>query len=199
MGKQRKRRGPTDPAEIARRAYEQRSTPRLWGVNEEALNQPANANVKSTEATREKVRRVHRFDGFAILASRKAISEAQEAAVRRLEDLVAVRYRVDRARASDERVDGRSSGSVTPFTDEMREAGEDIDALTRETGRHSMGVLLAILEPQVQSGQPVNWRAKVQDATGEKYPHGQVALVRAACENLRLAWVDYDNRPRRAA
>jgi hypothetical protein len=198
MGKKTRRRQPTDPAEIARRNHERRITPRLWGVNEEALSQPANANVHSTQATREKVRRVRRWDVFATLRSRDSLTEAQEMAVRRLEDLLAVRHRVDRARASDERVD-RSQLAPIPVTDASLDALREIDEMTTATGRHSMKVLLAILEPQVLSGQPVNWRSKVFDATGERYPHGQVALVRAACENLRLAWVDYDNRPRRAA
>jgi hypothetical protein len=187
-----------DPAEIARRAYERRLHPHLWGVNDDALKQPANASVVSVEATREKVRRVHRYDGFALLRSRDAITDAQEKAVRRLEEYVAIRYRVDQARASDERVD-RTSSPGPLVTDASMEAADLIRDIGSATGGHSFSLLLAILEPQVHTGQPVNWRAKVLEVTGERFPHGQVALIRAACENLRQAWAAYDNRPRKAA
>jgi hypothetical protein len=115
-----------------------------------------------------------------------------------LEELVAIRYRVDRARASDERVD-RSAVSPTPITDASMGALRDIEDIGHGTGQHSIGLLLAILEPQVRTGQVINWRAAVKDYAGEPFPHGQVALVRAACENLRLALVAWDNRPRKAA
>lgn len=198
MGKTKRRNKPSDPAEIARRNYEQRINPRKWGTNDAALALPANGSVREEAETRTKTRRVHRYDGFALLLSRNAITEAQEAAVRRLEDLVAIHLRVDRASASDERVD-RSAFPGPPISDDSIQAGDDIRDIGAHVGGHSMKLLLAILEPQCRSGQPVNWRGAVQASTGEIYPHGQVALVRAACENLRMAWIAWDNRARRAA
>jgi len=203
MGKSRRK--PIDPAEIARQKAERaererraRHNPAEWGTNDAAMTLPANGSVRSEAETRTKTRRVRRWDGFAILLSHGSLTAPQEAAVRRLEELVAVRYRVDRARASDERVD-RSAVSPTPITDASMSALRDIEDIGHGTGQHSMGLLLAILEPQVRTGQVINWRAAVKDFAGEPFPHGQVALVRAACENLRLAWVEWDNRPRRAA
>lgn len=198
MGKKTRRNKPADPAEAARIAYERRIDPAKWGTNDAALSLPANGSVREEAETRTKTRRVHRYDGFALLLSRNAISEPQEAAVRRLEDLVAIHLRVDRASASDERVD-RSASPAPPVSDDSIEAANDIKAIGAHVGGHSMKLLLAILEPQCRSGQPVNWRAHVEASTGERYPHGQVALVRAACENLRLAWIVWDNRKRRAA
>ena len=207
MAKNRKRRGPTDPAEIARQRAElerhTRRTPSEWGPNEDALSREANANVAIEAATREKTQRITRYDCFAILHSRKGLSgdptqnDQRLAAVRRLELDMAIRFRLD---GKDDSMGIKSTGEPGGFSRRAIDAGRRIDTVLDMTGALSSRVLQKLLEPAVLSGQPVNnWRAVVQQVTGEVFDHGQTAVVRAACQNLFEAWGAYDNRERRAA
>lgn len=190
-----------DPAEAARKAAERerltRRTPSEWGVNRDALTMERNADVQVIAPTRTKVSRVTRFDCFALLRSRGSLDEAQVGAVRRLESDIAIRFRVE---GGGERVQVDCAGEAEGYSRRAVDAANRISDVLALSGAQSARLLLALCEPQVREGQPVNnWRATVQRVTGEAFPHGQVALVRAACENLREAWTAYDNRGRKAA
>jgi hypothetical protein len=192
---------PMDPVEVARLAAERRSKmrhPANWGANEPALFLPANADVKSEEATRERVRRIERYDCFALLKSRGSIDVLMLATVRRLEMDLAVRNEV--AGAADTSgpgmaQDGLSGGGLAQ---RRLEAAERLDDVLSKTGSLSAKVLLALVGPGVLNGTPVNnWRNVVKQATGETYDHGQVALVKCACANLVAAYEAHDNTPKR--
>jgi hypothetical protein len=77
MGKKRKFKG-YDPAEAARKLadYQRytRNTPSEWGVNRDALQLAQNAGVGVVEPTREKTARVERYNCFALLTQRRAIT-----------------------------------------------------------------------------------------------------------------------------
>lgn len=192
---------PFDPAEAARKAYEQRQNPRMWGPNEEALTSlPQNEDVRSEAETRTKTRRITRFDCFALLRSRKALTADQDSAVRRLIELIEKRWRLEGV-APSERVDCLSGPGV-PISDASLYALAEIEEILGRTGALSSRVLIALCEPQVTGGQPVNnWRKIVQSISGVTSEHGQVAVVVTAAENLREAfiWHDRGGATRKAA
>lgn len=198
MARRRKTKTPMDPAEAARLAYLRRRDPAQWGANEAAMALPANAAVRDEAETRTKVRRLARFDAFALLKSRGSLSDEQVGAVRRLESEIAVRFRVD---GPGEGPAGCGTGDAAGFSMRAVEAGRVVAEVLRLSGGLSGRVLVKLLEPAVQSGQPVaNWRQAVAQVTGELSDAGQVAVVRGACQNLLEAWVALDNSvPKRAA
>ena len=197
MAKKPKRNKPFDPAEAARIEYERRRNPERWGANEEALRLASNGTVQSEAETRTKTRRITRFDCFALLHQREGITSDQFTAVRRLQGDIAIRYRVDGEAGVRLVVDQSSSAEMV--TARSLDAGKRVDEALAEIGPLSKEILLRLSEPEVINGQQVNWRAAVQTVTGEAHPHGQSALVRAACENLRMAYAEIDKQPRRAA
>lgn len=196
----RKKHKPMDPAEIARKAYLARRNPAEWGVNLPAMTLAQNAGVRSVDATREKVQRITRYDCFALLQSRGAIDEVHVGAVRRLMDLIEARFRLGSLNPT-EKVDGAAAPDKrTGVTVASLQALADIEAVLTITGALSAKLLIALCEPAVRNGQPINnWRGVVERETGQHYVHGQIALVRTACENLRLAWTETDNAVKKRA
>lgn len=194
----RRKHRPSDPAEIARKAYEVRRNPALWGVSADTISLPTGADIADSAATRHKVRRVERFDVFALLHSRDGLSAGQVSAIRRLQDDIAIRHRVDGAVRLEVVVDG-GGGSREAVTARTLEAGKRIGEALSIAGLVNGRLLMELSEPAVIQGQSVNWRQAVQRVTGEHQHHAQAAAVRLACENLRLAYVEIDRRPRRAA
>lgn len=191
-----------DPAEAARIAAETRADPSRWGVNERAMDLPSNAEVRSESETRTKTRRVTRYDCFGILYSRGALANDEDtararlAAVRRLEETLAERMRLEGLAGS---VGG---GRPIPISDRSLMAAECLDDIASRTGTLSYALICALIEPSVHSGQPVNnWRAIVERKTGEFRHTTQANLVRVAAQNLLDAWQAYDREGpmRRAA
>lgn len=192
----------TDPAEAARIEAETRRTPARWGANDSALRLDANADVRVEEETRTRTRRISRYDCFGILNSRGALADDQDtslarlAAVRRLEEKLAERMRLEGLAA----VIG--GGKSIPVSDKSLAAAQCLEDIERRTGLLSYGLIVALVEPSVKDGQPVNnWRAVVERKTGEYRHTAQANLVRAASQNLLDAWQAYDKEGpmRRAA
>lgn len=187
-----KKQSPSDPAEIARRKL-----PRGSEVNVHGLTLAANQDVVIEEATRDKVARVQRYDCFALLHSRGAIEAGQLVAVRRLQDDIATRFRVDSSAPTPVAVD--MSGSSDLVSARSLDAARRLAAVLARTGKMSADLLIQLSEPQVVEGRQVNWKATVKRVTGETHPVGQGAWIRAASENLRLAYVEIDNGVQKAA
>lgn len=198
MGKKTKPRKPFDPAEAARlRAERERLTrrdPAKWGVNREAALLAANSDIVHEAETRTKVARVARYDVFALMHSREGITSQGLVCVRRLQEQLAIRHKTA-GTVNMDRVDGGSAPGG--LTDAQVEAGTQILDVVALTGVLTGNLLLALISPEIIHGQRVNWRNVTQAITGEVYPHGQAAIVRAAVANLMEAYKVYDNQPRR--
>lgn len=177
---------PHDPAEIARL----RLNAKL----------PMNANVVIEPATRKNVERARRYDCFALLHSRKAISDAGEQAVRRLQEDIATLHRTAGADRLDVVVDG---GKKTfGFGYAQLVATENVHiALVSMEDIDRAHLLLKLIEPDVIHGQTVNWRGVVSRVTGEHRDKHQAEWVSSACEALAEAYrqIDHEPKPKRAA
>lgn len=193
----RRMRKPLDPAEIARRLAEVRRNPELWGPNEDALKLVANADVQDTASTRDKVRRVQRFDCFHVFHARGELPQHALAAVRRLSDDIAVLHRTSGAQGTGPKV--QNSTKTTGLSHSQILAGQRISDVSGMTGAHSWAILQALIErPAIMGDNLNNWRAVVQDLTGEHNHMAQGALVKAAAMNLAGAYSAIDQGERRA-
>lgn len=181
MAKRRKK--PTDPAEIARREAHNRRNPATWGVNSDALNLPANADVVSEGATRKNETRSQRFDVFSRFYRDGSLARAGLEAVRRLQDDLSTLHRTDGASGSGVIVPMKPDGELATVL-----AGQRIEAARKYTGAHSWAILMAICEAPIVSGRQVDWRFAVESVSRERQPNAQGALVRAAAMNLADAY-----------
>jgi hypothetical protein len=198
MGKRRK---PTDPVEIQRRRLEeakrQRSDPSTWGPNLDTL---AQADVADVPPNRTQVRRIQRFDCFALMASRcddQADRERLNTAnryVRRYQDDVATLHRS--AGVSGE-------GVVVDFAKPDREfaniaAGERLRAVEPLMGALTAKLMRTLSEAAIGTAGR-QWRAIVESVTGERNHAAQGALIRAAMHNTAAAYQEIDNAGQRRA
>lgn len=196
LGKKRNRK-PYDPAEAMRREWESRQHPEKWGANTEALAQPVNADVSITEATRDKVTRIQRYDCFTLLNTRGALSDTSLAAVRRLQTDMAIRCRSEGSDRSD--TGTSSAGSREGVTIRSLEAADAVNAALAGVGSTSRAaLLLALCKPSVERGERVNWRSVVA-GLGFARDIDQTKAVVDACDGLAESYSEIDNRPRRAA
>lgn len=196
MGKRtrRKFRG-TDPSEAARRAYEQRRNPALWGVNDEAMALPSNADVGSTDATREKTRRVQRFDVFATIK----LSDHQFNAVRRYQVDLAESYGVGDRDTAAEKVDG-SGGSRDLATARMMAAARRCDEVCELLSHADRRLLDDLSKPTWVQGKAINWKATVKRLRGLIDRDAAASCIKQLAENVRLAYAEIDGQGvRRAA
>lgn len=170
-----------------------RADPQQWGVNEGALKHAGQERIRDEAPTRDKVRRLQRLDAIDQLEARKAISSEDAKAVRRLEEKIAERYRLDSLPSS-----AMGGGVPVPVSDRSLDARACLDYLALRTGGASWRLLAALMEPAVVDGQMSdNWRAVVERVGNEVLPHGQTAIVRHACQNLREAWTLFDGEAKR--
>lgn len=136
-----------------------------------------------------------RLDVFALLHSRKSLTQAQLDAVRRLEEKQAIANGHERPEQSFDRVDKSSDGAPGQnITQSMIDAQADLRTIYLTTGGKSSELLIALTQPQ--EGILTRWRETVQRITGEHDERAQGAMIRAACENLASAWQGFDYRAR---
>lgn len=136
-----------------------------------------------------------RLDVFALLHSRKSLTETQLYAVRRLEEKQAVAYGHERPEQSFDRVDKSSEGAPGQnITQAMIDAQADLRTIYLTTGGKSSELLIALTQPQ--EGILTRWRDTVAKVTGEKDEDVHAAMIRSACENLAAAWQGFDYRAR---
>lgn len=187
VAKKRKPSKPScDPAEIARLRLKAKL--------------PMNANVVIEPATRKNVERARRYDCFALLHSRKAISDAGEQAVRRLQEDIATLHRTAGADRLDVVVDGGKPSSGFSYAQLV--AAESVHIALETMDDLALSHLLTkLIEPDVIRGQTVNWRGVVSRVTGEHRDKHQAEWVSSACEALAEAYrqIDHEPKPKRAA
>jgi hypothetical protein len=187
-------------AERQQQAQERRAAdPSTWGVSDQT---PGLAKVRDAKG---QVLAASRRDVFDALLHGRGLTAGQHIAARRLiadwatslglggapaeSDVVTVDY----AAGDQELVNGRMIGA----SDRVRWALQYV-------GPASARVLAALVEPLVMVGVLTYWRGQVQRVAGETEAHAQGAVVRHACENLRMVYQAIDRgelqpAPRRAA
>jgi hypothetical protein len=152
----------------------------------------------------------HRLDVFSLLHSRKgpqedgkpgkaALTDQQLQAVRRLENLIAIAYGHERPEISMDRVDKATATASEQITQAMIDASRLLQIVLSKCGRRDAELLCALMSgtnARLGSG----WRDTVERITDESRKEAQAAVIRAACQNLVLAWqaLDYAARERKA-
>jgi hypothetical protein len=153
----------------------------------------------------------HRLDVFSLLHSRKvgktedgeqrkpALTDHQLQAVRRLENLIAIAYGHERPEISMDRVDKATATASEQITQAMIDASGLLKIVLGKCGRRDAELLCALMSganARLGSG----WRDTVERITDESRKEAQAAVIRAACQNLVLAWqaLDYAARERKA-
>jgi hypothetical protein len=200
-----KRTQPTNPAALAaerlRRLEEAADAARAddahpdrWGVAADQLALERHADVAATRDARGRIAHAHRADVFERMHERGSLSPAQLVAVRRLERDMGVRQGAYWAPVDLLRVD--KSTRPEGATERMLEAGARVEAVLAASGARSALLLRALLEPTVYRGESALWREAVRLHTGEDNLVAQAAVVRAACDNLQLAYQDLDRAGR---
>jgi hypothetical protein len=169
-------------------------SPERWGVAGEALALPAQADVEALRDARGQVTRAHRVDAFERLHDRGALGAELLAAVRRLERDIGERAGLFRAGLDLVKVDAQAKAEGA--TQRMLAAGARAEAVLAACGPRSARLLRALIEPALLAGRTVDWRETVARETGEANPHAQAAALRAACDNLLLAYRDIDRTGR---
>jgi hypothetical protein len=209
LGKQRK---PADPQAIMLRRARQRHDERLrdrdpesWGVSAEILKLPTSADVSVRMGERKRVIHAKRFNAFDLLHQARrgvwagatkaegviegrALSDEQHRAAWRYISDWCERFGVehaDQAAKVDRQTDGQGRQQ------RMIDAGKQIDRLHSIIGVMPTRVLTALVEPMVL-GEIRVWQVIVKRVTGETDPHALAAMVRMACEALRLAYDEID-------
>lgn len=191
----RRKHKPSDPAEAARKAYEARRNPALWGPNTEALNLAQNSDVHTTQPeTRTKTKRIERFDVFATIK----LSDHQFQAVRRYQADLAESYGVGGKDTQSEFVDG--GGSRELVTSRMLAAGDRVAALYRHVPTRDAVLLVALSVPAVVEGKQVNWKATIKALRGLIDRDAASSCVKTLSESVRIAYAEIDGmQPKRMA
>lgn len=152
----------------------------------------------------------HRLDVFSLLHSRKGpkedgkpgkpcLTDQQYQAARRLEILMAIAYGHERPEISMDRVDKATATASEQITQAMIDASRLLQIVLSKCGRRDAELLCALMSgtnARLGSG----WRDTVERITDESRKEAQAAVIRAACQNLVLAWqaLDYAARERKA-
>lgn len=137
-----------------------------------------------------------RVDVFSLLHERKALTDPQLIGVRRLEVLIGHAYGHERPEQG-ERVDTSSQGAPGQnVTQTMIDAHAELREVMGEVGITNRRLLNALLAPTDCPAVLTRWRKTVADITREERSEVQSAMIRTACENLALAWQQFDYRAR---
>lgn len=210
-----KRRGPMSPEQIlARNALARgralqedrrvRRTPEEWGVSATIVALPTSEDVTLRTGNRGRVVAAKRSDAFDLLHAGDGLNDDQHRASRRLFRDWCLRAGVrDHERLVLDRVDG---GNFNPtaglVSDAMIDAAKRIEDALKGVGPVNAKIFVALIEPMVVQGAVIAWRGTIERVTGETERHVQGAMVRQACEALRLHYVAWDEarakRPRPA-
>lgn len=209
MGKNyTRRRKPYDPAEQARKRAEEmgkaayvearrKADPTRWGVNRDAMQLAANADVQIVAADRTRVERARRFDVFALLHARASDDRPFPLApVRRLQEAMAVLHKTTGEQSYD-RVDNGRSTAVSAMSAARLEAGEEIRFVFGAIGPAYERLMVELCEPEFVEGRRVDWRGVVQRIFGETNAVGQGTVVWMVAGRVAEAYTAFDNEPRR--
>lgn len=136
-----------------------------------------------------------RLDVFDLLLERKTVTAPQQAAVRRLETLVAHAFGHERPDLSMERISATADGAPGQnITQAMINASRDLRDILGLIGKRDARLIWALITNS--NGILTRWRDVVINITGETDPRAQAAVVRSACENMAEGWRAFDYRER---
>ena len=181
-----RRRKPTDPAAHAAL---------MLARKRDAADLVARGAVVTVDE-QHRIINARRLDVFALLHERKAMTDPQLIAVRRLEVLIGVAYGHEKP-DQGERVDTSSQGAPGQNVSQtMIDAHAEMREVMGEVGITNARLLNALLAPTEGPAALTRWRKTVSDVTREGRPEVQSAMIRTACENLALAWQAFDYRAR---
>lgn len=199
-----KRKGPMSPEQIlARNALARgralqedrrvRRTPEEWGVSAEIVALPTAEDVTVRTGNRGRVVAAKRSDAFDLLHAGGGLDDDQHRASRRLFRDWCLRHGVrDHERLVLDRVDGQFNPTAGLVSDAMIDAAKRIEDAMRGVGRVNVRIFEALIEPMVVQGVVIAWRGTIARVTGETERHVQGAMVRQACEALRLHYIAWD-------
>ena len=139
-----------------------------------------------------------RLDVFDLLLERKTITAPQQAAVRRLETIVAQAFGHEKPDMGLERVSATAEGAPGQnITQAMIDAATALRDVLDLVGKRDARLIWALITNV--DGILTRWRETVTRITGEKTPPARAAAVRAALENLCEAFraTDYQQRDKR--
>jgi hypothetical protein len=185
---------PTDPAEIARKAWQERQKAKLpenWGVEKALLLLPAQKDVKSDEDAKGRVVRALRCDVFELLyrrgTTKEHLNQSHYDAVRQFESDLAARYRLE-GRIPLDGVVVSCSATPSAVTDRSVDAGKRVDRVLVILGKDRAKLLLALCGPTTLKGELPNWRRAVEAMAGVHHPLAQAAHVRKLCAAVADAY-----------
>ena len=137
-----------------------------------------------------------RVDVFSLLHERKALTDLQLYAARRLEVLAGTAFGHERP-DHGERVDTSSTGAPGQnITQAMIDAQGVLRTIMGSVGFTNAKLLNALLAQENSPSIMTRWRKTVSDCTGEDRSEVQAAMIRSACENLAEAFKAFDYRAR---
>lgn len=207
-----KRKGPMSPEQIlARNALARgralqedrrvRRTPEEWGVSATIVALPTSDDVTLRQGNRGRVVAAKRSDPFDLLHAGKGLDDDQYRAARRLfRDWCLMNGVRDHERLVLDRVDGQFNPTAGLVSDAMIDASKRIEKAQKGVGQVNAKIFTALIKPMVEQGAVIAWRGTIERVTGETERHVQGAMVRQACEALRLHYQLLDDaRPRRMA
>jgi hypothetical protein len=184
---------------IARRRAAEREAardPATWGLDRQALDLACHADVVTGADLAGRTVRAKRQDVFDLLLARGRLSPAAFAAIRRLQDDIALFHRAAGGVAAyAPRID--ISRAPAGASEARHRAGERLEAALGLAGPASARLLAGLVEPAAL-GRASDWRAVVMRESGEAGADAQGAIVRQACENLAGAYGLIDRRRRTA-
>lgn len=162
-----------------------RATPDQWGVSPELELLETSGDVAARRDQRQRVIHAKRSDPFDLLHAAGGLNDWQHQAARRLmrdwcewkgvqtTDRPEIGVRVDNP-------EGRCA------LDYQLDARKRVLKLLHDVGPVNARLLAGLIAPIVEQGAVISWRGTVQRMTGETERHAQGAVVRQACEALRL-------------
>jgi hypothetical protein len=199
MSKKNGRFQPSTPQEIAERRAAERAeererqkNPENWSIANDIDTLPSAADIDLIRGERRRIIHAQRHDPFDVLYRAKALSVGQHQAVQRMWTFwcQSMGIRTDDARPAMELV--QSSGSRDLVPQRQIDARRRYLLVMSYVGAADARLFEYLLTPAVMCGSVTIWRAIVEEIALEKEKHAQAAVIRRACENLRLALDFYD-------
>lgn len=180
-------------------AQADKRNPGTWGVSAEIVQLRTADDVDMTFTQRGRVLAAKRSDPFDLLHAARGLTDDQHRAARRLFRDWCLRAGVqDQERlALPEKIDGGRPDPSGRINQVMIDAGGRIHAAMGAVGPVNARLLTELISPMVDLGQIIAWRGVVQRVTGEADRNAQGAMVRQACESLRLVYAAADEKYRR--
>lgn len=162
----------------------------------EASRLKAQPDVRVVTDSGGRLQAAQRLDVFAMLHQRRSLTDAQEAAVRRLESDMHIAAGAEGDLEIKEYVQG--SGCAQLVTQRMIDAQGRVVDVCRRLRPWENQLLVIMLSPRDPRSALTRWRQTVERLTGAANPSKQAERVVVACEALTDAYAAIDYQPGRA-